>query len=323
LSFGSHEELAKAAGLAVENLEIDHNVIGLCVGVSPQLIWRIALNPSRYYRQFTIPKRGGGERQIDSPRIFLKAIQWFLADYVFGDLARHDCVHSYSFGRSIVTNAQNHVGKAFVGNSDIENFFGTISRKSVKADLERQGFTSGEADLISKLCTKNGYLPQGAPTSPALSNSFLFGFDQRINEVCKRKDLRYSRYADDITISGTNKTDIGIVLGLAGSVLRNDFELRLNPQKTRIASRGGQQRVAGVVVNFEAAPPRIFRRRVRAAFHRASQNPEAHLERVGELGGYIGYLKIFPKFEGNKELDAYKAIIANLKRLRREETEQL
>lgn len=163
------------------------------------------------------------------------------------------------------------------------------------------------------LCTYKSCLPQGAPTSPAISNVILYDFDQKMNEFCGHQSLWYSRYADDITISGDNKLHVRKAISRAESLLQKSYSMRLNRDKTRISSRGGQQRVTGVVVNSEASPPRTFRRRVRAAFHHASLKPKDYIERISELGGYIGYLKNFPRFEGSREITEYEKILINLR----------
>jgi RNA-directed DNA polymerase len=179
LSFESAEQAAAAANL---NFNFSYVGLGLCLGISPQLIWNISHQQDRYYRSFDIPKKAGGLRTIESPRLFLKVIQWFLADFVLDDLVPHNSVHSFAIKRSIVTNAQKHVSQNFVGNADIEDFFGTITTAMVMHLLVKNQFDIDEAGTIARLCTKDGRLPQGAPTSPVISNSILYEFDGR----CRR-----------------------------------------------------------------------------------------------------------------------------------------
>jgi hypothetical protein len=283
--------------------------------MSAQLIWKITREPSRHYRQFTIPKRGGGTRVIESPRVFLKVIQWFLADFVLRDLPIHPSVHSFCFKRSIVTNARNHERRNFVGNVDIENFFGSVTSEMVRRHLERNGFDQFEAVVLSNVCTKAGALPQGAPTSPVISNSVLFEFDHEMERYCSAGELTYSRYADDITVSGARRDNVEIALAYAATLLGR-LGMRLNTQKTRIASLSGQQRVTGVVVNFASAPSRAYRRKARAMFHNARKRPRMGIERIPELGGVLGFLKIFPKLTGTAEIRRYEDVIGQLKAIR-------
>ena len=199
LSFISEEQVNEAGHFG---FKFDYFGLGLCLSVSPQLIWKIASSPDKFYRSFTLPKKGGGERQIESPRVFLKVIQWFLADFVLDDLCVHSSVHSFTIGRSIVTNALQHQCRAFVGNVDIKDFFGSITRDSVSNLLLKSGFDPTESEIISGLTTKQNWLPQGAPTSPVIANAILYELDTAVAEMCAAKNLAYSRYADDITISG-------------------------------------------------------------------------------------------------------------------------
>jgi len=314
LSFVSKEQVNEAGHL---DFRFDYFGLGLCLSISPQLIWKIANAPDRYYRSFTLPKKGGGERQIESPRIFLKVIQWFLADFVLDDLPVHSSAHSFTIGRSIATNALPHQRRAFVGNVDIENFFGSVTREFVYNFLRQNGFDQAESEVISRLTTKQNRLPQGAPTSPVIANSFLYEFDKAVAEMCAANNLEYSRYADDITVSGDSRELVTRALNFTAQFLRANYALRLNEEKTRIAGRGGQQRVTGVVVNDQAAPPRVLRRKIRSVFHEASKNPHQYSERIAELGGYLGYLRIFPKFAENETLEKYEAVLRQIRDIRR------
>jgi RNA-directed DNA polymerase len=158
---------------------------------------------------------------------------------------------------------------------------------------------------------------QGAPTSPVIANAILFEFDQATSEFCTANNLVYSRYADDISISGNSRSAVVAALDHIGNILRLNHELRLNDAKTRIASRGGQQRVTGVVVNEQAVPPRLLRRKIRSAFHKASMNPGEYIRRLPELGGYLGYLKMFPKLDGTQTLQRYQATLQQVREFRK------
>lgn len=296
--------------------QFDYIGIGLCLSLSPGLISKIAYNPDIYYRKFSLRKKSGGLRTILSPRVFLKVVQWFLADFVFGDLPISEAVHSFRPDHSIVTNATNHVGRSFVANIDIENFFGSIPRKKVRIFLKQNGFRPEEAKAISRLVTCNDCLPQGAPTSPILSNAILFEFDRRLSTFAATLDVAYSRYADDITFSGEDRPSVQQCIDIARQELRR-HGLKLNKDKTRIANKGGQQRVAGVVVNEKAAPPRTLRRNIRAAFHNARTNPREYSERMSELGGYIGYLNQFEQYQESQLLKEYKDVLARVRIMRR------
>lgn len=307
ISFKSIAELRRARS-GEQSGDFDFVGIGLCLSLSPLLLTRMASNPSKYYREFPLPKKSGGHRTIRSPRIFLKVVQWFLAEYVLTALPVSAAVHSFRPDRSIVTNATKHENSAYVANIDIEDFFGSITSKRVRTLLKMEGFRPDEVAAISRLVTYEDSLPQGAPTSPLISNAILYEFDVSLEGFARARGITYTRYADDMTLSGPGMKAIQLCIGKAEQLLKR-HGLKINDKKTRIASKGGQQRVTGVVVNSEAVPARVSRRKIRAAFHNASRSPGAFAGRTSELGGYIGYLNQFPKLQESSALTEYRRIL--------------
>lgn len=301
---------ASNSGAAPNDLNITDLAIAL--GISPRLLTSFIHKPSHHYRQFEIGKRGGGSRVISSPKTFLKVVQYWLLDYFLFDLPVHNACHSYRKGHSILNNAEPHVGKRFVGNIDIEDYFGSINKKMIQQILRKNDIGERLSNSISRLVTLNDSLPQGAPTSPLLSNAILFDFDSNLSDKAAELGLVYTRYADDITISGNVRENIVYLIDYAANYLKN-IGLRLNQKKTRIASSGGQQRVTGVVVNEKAQPPRELRRRVRAMFHQAEQQPEKFSDRISELRGYYSYLRSYPSLRGSPELCKYRKILEILR----------
>ena len=313
LSFATVDQIAVACRSEFEVASINFSVLGLMLGITPKLIQQIARRPGRHYRSFELAKRGGGVRPIESPRVFLKVIQRFLLDYILHVLPVSETVFSFRPGVSIADNASRHVAKDYVANIDIENFFGSITRDQVFVLLRASDFDDRSAALISALVTKDNVLPQGAATSPAISNSLLFEFDNRMSRLTAEVGLTYSRYADDISISGSHKAAIEKVIEMVGAELLRDYGLRLNARKTRVSSKYGQQKVTGLVVNEKVWPPRQFRREVRAAFHNAEREQQASEEQIKKLSGYLSYLRSFDAMNGSNDLDRYQKIIHDLR----------
>jgi hypothetical protein len=243
--------------------------------------------------------------------VFLKVIQWFLADFVLDDLPVHESVHSFAVSRSIVTNAYPHVQRKFVGNCDIENFFGSVTESRIVQHLIRNSFIPFEAVSIAKICTNHGVLPQGAPTSPVISNSILFSIDSALRAFCDANDMHYTRYADDVTVSDNDRKLVARAFQEFGRLLAG-IDLKLNADKTRIAGAAGQQRVAGVVVNSGAVPSRAYRRRARAMFHNASEEPSENFAKISELAGILGFLKMFPRLRETAEIAHYANVLSAL-----------
>ena len=312
LSFTSLEQLAIASDISEDSLIWDYTNLGLILGISPKLIQQITRHPQYYYRSFNLSKRSGGTREIQSPRVFLKVIQQFLVDYILTILPVSDAVFSYRTGLSIQDNAMQHLRANYVANIDIQNFFGSVKIGDVKRLLIHNNLPEASAALIARLATINGVLPQGAPTSPIISNAFLLSFDNFMLNECRSLRLSYSRYADDITISGDNRKTIANIIMKAENQLAI-YNLYLNRKKTRIASRHGQQKVTGIVVNDKALPPRIFRRQIRAAFHNTHKNKNIDWKRIHRLYGYLSYLSSFDELRNTTELDVYRKILLTLK----------
>jgi hypothetical protein len=314
LSFADAGQVRLAADIEGSTHELDYHSLGLMLGISPRLIVTIVVKPERHYRSFDLPKKGGGTRPIESPRTFLKVIQQFLVDYYLNGLPVHGSVQSYRKNYSIISNAEQHCRKPFVANIDIENYFGSIEVAGVINLLRRVGYDAKSADIVGRLCTKDGVLPQGAPTSPALSNAYLLDFDTAISEQCIARKLTYTRYADDITISGKDKDEILQMIAFARDFLLKEYSLVLNEDKTRVASQHGQQKVTGVVVNESPRPPRRFRRQVRAAFYNAFKEKIANKETIDRLNGYLSYLNSFAMLSETEELSEYRNILFDLRK---------
>lgn len=155
-------------------------------------------------------------------------------------------------------------------------------------------------------------LPQGAPTSPIISNAYLYEFDQKMYEFCVRNGMTYSRYADDLTIGSTDYTQLKSCIIFISEQLTK-LELTINERKTRIISNNNAQVITGVCINNEQLrPSRKFRKEVRAAFHNAKlNNDKGSLPR---LYGYLNYLSSFDSGDTPHNISEYKSIIDRIKK---------
>jgi RNA-directed DNA polymerase len=289
--------------------EFDLPGLGIMLGVSPKLLAEIAYDPTRHYRSFELKKASGGTRLIETPRVFLKVVQWFLLDYVLAELKVSQFVHSFLYKKSVVTNSLRHQKRRYVANLDVANFFGSISVGHVRDCLRANGFSERESRTIARLCTCDNHLPQGAPTSPIISNAILYDMDEKFGALAREKRLNYTRYSDDITVSGNSRQNVLDLMNMISKDLQVGHGLHVNEGKTRLVSRSRRQVVTGVVVNESSSPARRKMRKIRAIFHKASLSPSAFAERRDELSGYIGYLRQFPKHRDSRMLLNYKAVL--------------
>ena len=313
LSFDSIDQLAKAGGTSNDagRLRITSKGVALCLGVSSELLgWLQVDRRARHYRVFTIPKRDGGRRRIESPRIFLKVTQRFILHHLLADAPVHDAVYSFvpaagaGQPRNAISNARRHLGRNYLAKIDIADFFGSLRYHQVQRVFLGSELVDEDAShMLARLCTlpdERGpwaYLPQGAPTSPMLSNLALHAFDERMAALSGELRLTYTRYADDIAISGAERQSVKLAAMLARKALMAEpFRLAVNARKSRFSTSAEQQRVTGVVVNERGLPPRTLRRRVRAMFHQASLDPARLEAERARLRGYLNYFRAFPDY---------------------------
>jgi hypothetical protein len=312
------EKLAEALGLSI-----------------PELRW-LAFHrdaaESIHYRRFTIPKRDGSERAIWAPMPKLKAAQRWILEHVVERLPVHGKSHGFLAGRSIATNAAAHVASKIILKVDLKDFFPTITFRRAKGIFRKAGYRDQVATLMALICTeapreiverdgKTYYvalgprcLPQGAPTSPAITNTLCLRLDRRLTALATKLGWRYTRYADDLTFSlpdtSKGKPRLGALLGSIGRVA-TDEGFQVHPKKTRITRSGSRQKVTGLVVNGSGAPrvPREMKREIRAAIHNASHGkPLKAGDSVARLSGYAAYIYMTDPLLGAKLLKQLAAL---------------
>lgn len=245
------------------------------------------------YSEFTIAKRSGAPRRILAPSPELKAVQRRILRRLLPGLISHPAAHGFERWHSIVSNALPHVGQPAILCMDIRNFFEATSAKRINNYFYRLGWDKDASNLLERLCTYDGSLPPGAPTSPRLSNLVNYRLDARLTALASQnlpKALRYrnprtgseivvpvplqgianyTRYADDLTFSFWLDDDrlIHHVLWFARYIVADEgYELHFR-KKLRIRRSHDQQRVTGLVVNRSLNLPQTTRRWLRACAH--------------------------------------------------------
>ena len=307
------KELAEALELSISELR--------------WLCYHREASTSSHYIRFEIPKRSGGQRAIWAPMPRLKKVQRWILTEILNRLLVHGAAHGFLAGRSIATNAAQHTDSRLVVKMDIEDFFPSVSWKRVKGVFRKAGYNEQISTLLALICTEspremvehNGKthyvalaercLPQGAPTSPAITNVLCLKLDRRISGTASKFNWRYTRYADDLTFSfaSKNKKEPGIT-HLLGSVKRilGEEGFDVNTKKTGVVREGAVQEVTGLVVNGKGAPRvnRQTKRQMRAAIHNIKQGkalPEG--ETLERLRGYAAYIAMTDRALGMSMLD--------------------
>ena len=235
------------------------------------------------YRKFMIPKKSGGVRTIYAPNGNLRWMQVCLNEIFKTLYSPSPYAMGFTQGRSIVDNASRHVNRNYVFNIDLSDFFPSIDQARVWKRLQMPPFNFSKeiANVVAGLCSiemvleeegkepvKTYKLPQGAPTSPLLTNAICDTLDRRLAGLAKRFGLHYSRYADDITFSSMHN------VYQEGSLFREELQrivtgqnFRINPKKTRLHHRGQRQEVTGLTVGEKINVAHSYVKNVRALLH--------------------------------------------------------
>jgi retron-type reverse transcriptase len=260
------------------------------------------------YTRFTIPKRGGGERVICAPKKQLRWVQRRILDLILAKVPPHPAAHGFVTGRSTVTGAGQHRGAALLVKFDLADFFPTIHYHRVLGLFASLGYHAGDgrfgtedaarrvAPTLARLCCyapdpeawDGVVLPQGAPTSPAISNLVCRRLDARLDGLARRNLGVYTRYADDLTFSfKVPPSDLGRFRWWVDQVCHQEGFF-VNQAKFRVIRASQRQVVTGIVVNDELRVPREERRRFRALLHNCRRDGLASQARGREdLGAYL------------------------------------
>lgn len=260
------------------------NALATMIGVNQGLVWSLANRTARHYRIFTIPK-GKGFRRIQAPRIALKVIQKWLSIHLERKYSVPSHVYGFVQGRSHIDAAERHVKSQWVLSVDIEDFFPTTPAARIVQELMRLGYASSSAMLISRLACLNGYLSQGSPASPILSNFAFREMDISLAGLAEHFGAQLSRYADDITFSS---------VGEYPSVLLEQIERvfsqsvwKIATHKTQLSLAPHRLKVHGLLVHGDKIRlTKGYRNKLRAYRHSLA----AGKVRDEDLATVIGHL---------------------------------
>jgi retron-type reverse transcriptase len=324
VSLGLNDRRSDLAALASAGLPALSTPADLAdaLGISiPRLRWlafHAEVATRVHYVQFTVPKKSGGERTLSAPHRGLAEAQGWIFREIVDKRPVDDAAHGFVRGRSIVTNAAAHCRRAVVVNMDLEGFFPSITFPRVRSVFRRLGYSPAVATVLALLCTEcprrgavyDGVryhvatgprgLPQGACTSPGLSNRVARRLDRRLGGLAAKLGLAYTRYADDLTFSGDEALQgrVGYLMARVRHIAGAEG-FAVNEAKSRVLRRGSTaQTVTGLVVNDRPGVCRGEVRRLRAILHRAkaeglaAQNRHGHPDFVAWLRGKIAFVEM-------------------------------
>lgn len=304
--------LSYAKPLFERNLPVifDSDHFSMQVGYTRQYIKHAVEYIDYYYWDYKIKKKNGQIRIIKEPFPNLKDIQLWILHNILYKFTFHPYAKAYVPKKNIRDNVRFHTKKKKVLTLDIHDFFSSVKIGSIKAIFLNFGYADWVSDLLAKLCCLNRCLPQGAPTSPALSNIFLYDFDEKLKAFCLDRHIMYTRYADDMTFSGDfddNELIQFVKLQLG------DLGLSLNEDKTHLMLNTQRQLVTGCIVNQRTHLPSEQLRDIRQEIYYIKkfglESHKAHegisrLNYIKHLYGRINYALVLQP--GNKEMKEYK-----------------
>ncbi|OUS31131.1 hypothetical protein A9Q99_04775 [Gammaproteobacteria bacterium 45_16_T64] len=290
----------------------------------------------KHYHYSIAKKRNGSPRLIESPKSRLRAIQRKVYSEILDHAVIHDSAHGFLKGKGCKTHASQHSGKDILFTFDLSHYFHSIRWPNVYAIFSGLGYTNSVSKILTALTTHRCYmkdrclgeldtdhrsllrerhLPQGAPTSPSLSNAVLYFLDCRLSGLAASLNMKYSRYADDLAFSGDTGRDWRFLEPLVGSIcLEQGF--RLNHRKTRIMKSHQKQRLTGVVVNTKPNVDRKHYDRLKATLTNClrhgleSQNRDNHPDFFAYLEGSIAHVGHLNSARGKTLKAMYDRVIA-------------
>ncbi len=253
------------------------------------------------YRHFSIPKKSGGKRNIAAPCKGLRHILYYVNIILKAVYRPSEYAMGFVEGRNVVDNAVRHLGQNYVFNTDLENFFPSIEQARVwkRFQLRPFNFPKPIANILAGLCcireknedgTVKYVLPQGAPTSPLITNAICDTLDRRLSGLAHHLGLHYSRYADDITFSSMH--NVYQETGEFRRELKRIIEgqnFRMNEAKTRTQKIGSRQEVTGLTVGTKVNTSHAYVAEIRNILH------------IWEKYGYNdAFKRFYPKYKESK-----------------------
>jgi RNA-directed DNA polymerase len=299
----------------------------------------------RNYRYSAIPRASGLARVIERPKARLKEIQRHVLHEILDWIPAHDAAHGFTRGRSAVSHAHLHCGQFVVVSLDLEDFFVSIAAGRVFGIFRTAGYPESVAHILTGLTTNTlpaavwhelprprdprgidahfrlgrrlaqPHLPQGAPTSPALANLAGFRLDRRLHGLAASLGGSYSRYADDLTISGSRsivRQAAGLRSAIAGIAREEGFAV--NHRKSRLVTRAGRQQVCGIVVNERPNVSRAEYDALKATLYNAARLGPARQNRAdagdfrASLLGRIAWVEQVNPGRGRRLREAFAQI---------------
>ncbi len=327
---GNEQTLTELQLPIIRNAEDIANAMQLSMGKVSWLSYHRVTAKTDHYHRFQIPKRKGGFRSIASPKPTLRTAQSWILENILSKITVHENAMAFRKNRSITNNAEPHQGKGVVIKMDLKDFFPSIQFRRIKGLFQSFGYNEGVSTIFGLICTDafrvnakldgqdfyvalgERYLPQGACTSPALTNIICRKLDSRMTGLAKKYDYTYTRYADDMIFSHADKNNKAVawILKCTQEIIEGEGFL-IHPDKTAVMRSHRRQAVTGIVVNETMNVSRRDLRNFRSFLHHyENEGAEIMSERIGKdatqyAKGYWAFVNMVNQEKAGKILEKH------------------
>ena len=268
----------------------EHSSLETDLGCSAKMLYSLSNTINSHYHETSVPKGNGEYRKLFVPDEELKAVQKKITNVILNRIELSPYATAYRFGGSPLKNAKPHAGHAMLLKLDIRHFFDKITYALVRNIVFNDRiFSESNGVLLSVLCCYKGCLPQGAPSSPAISNIIMRDFDNTVGSWCRERGITYTRYCDDMTFSGVFEPSV-LKCFVSGELGKLGFFL--NEKKTVCVCNGQKMSVTGIVVNQKPNVAASYRKNVRQEMYYCKKyGIRSHLEKKGNTDNETVYLR--------------------------------
>lgn len=259
------------------------------LSLSRKLLYFLTFRKEHCYVTKYIPKKNGMPRELNVPNLSLKVVQkWILVQILEKINISEQAMAFVPKKNGLKMNAEYHKSNIFLLEMDISNFFGSITEKQVFKLFTNIGYSTDVSAILTNLCTYKGVLPQGAVTSPYIANLVCYHMDVRINNYCSRRDIVYTRYADDLSFSSNNRTLLNSIEKFIKYIVKDEGFL-INDKKTRYLSNDVKKTITGITINDEEIHvDKKLKRNMRAMIFNSIKNQD--YSNNDKIRGMIAYI---------------------------------
>lgn len=266
------------------------------IGLSTTILYLLSQKQDKFYHQVIIPKTKSGNRTLSIPSMSMKIVQKWIKVKILDNIPVSNCAMAFRKGTNygIKMNAELHKYNTYILKLDLKDFFNNIKRENVFYLFREIGYNNYISNILSNICTFNEVLPQGGVTSPSISNLICKRLDRRLENLASKRDITYTRYADDLIFSCNDEVLLIKIKNVILDILKSEG-MEINKLKTKFVRPGSRKKITGLHIDKnKVVVPRDTKRRVRAMIHYAITKED--YSKLDEIKGYISFIS---SIEGN------------------------